>query len=139
MATSIFDDKAITPDESMTDAVLADTKALWDKIRSHAAERYPGLEQEWKFYSKKSGWSLVIRQKKRTLFYFIPCKGYFMITFVLGEKAERTAMGSSIPDHIKDVISAATSYAEGKSFFVDVRDEKDVEPVLTLFRIKNES
>jgi predicted component of viral defense system (DUF524 family) len=81
----------------------------------------------------------VLKQKSRTLCYFVPCNEYFMIAFVLGEKAERIAEQSSIPEHIKKIIASATSYVEGKSFFVNVEDEKDLEPVFTLLKIKQES
>ena len=139
MATSIFDDKTTIPDDGMVDVILADTKTLWDKVKSHVDENYSGLDKEWKFYSKKSGWSLVFKQKKRTLFYFVPCKGYFMIALVFGEKAEKAAIQSPISDHIKESISAATAYVEGKSFFVDVKEEKDIESIFTLLKIKEES
>ncbi|MDR0767509.1 MAG: DUF3788 domain-containing protein [Methanosarcinales archaeon] len=139
MATSIFDDKAAIPNDEMVGAVLADTNAFWEKLKSYVIENYPGISQDWKFYSKKAGWSLVFKQKSRTLFYFVPCHEYFMIAFVLGEKAAKTAEQSSISEHIKKTIAAATPYVEGKSFFVDVKNEKDLESVYTLLKIKEES
>jgi len=139
MATSIFDDKGIIPDDNSVDAVLADTKTLWDTIKSHVSANYQGIDQEWKYYSKKAGWNLVFKQKKRTLFYFVPCQGCFIIAFVLGEKAVNIAMQSSLPDNVKEAISAAEVCAMGHSFFVDVKGEKDLEPVFTLLKIKEES
>jgi hypothetical protein len=139
MATSIFGDKATIPNDEMIETVLADTNELWDKLKSHIIENYQDISQDWKFYSKKAGWSLVFKQKSRTLFYFVPCNEYFMVAFVLGEKAERIAEQSSIPEHIKETIASATSYVEGKSFFVSVKDEKGLEPVFTLLKIKQES
>ena len=139
MAASIFDDKATIPNDAMVDTVIANTNGLWNTLKSHVLISYPGINQEWKFYSKKAGWSLVFKQNKRTLFYFVPCGGYFMIAFVLSEKAEKIAEQSSIPEHIKKIIASAASYVEGKSFFVDVKDEKDLEPVFTLLKIKEDS
>ena len=139
MATSIFDEKAIIPNDSMVDMVLADKKELWDTLKSLIIENYQNVSQDWKYYSKKSGWSLIFKQNKRTLFYFIPCNEYFRIAFVFGEKATKAAEQSLIPVHIKETISAAPAYAEGRSFFVDVQDEKDLDPVLTLLKIKYES
>jgi len=139
MATSIFDNKAVIPDDAMVDTVLADMKPFWDAVKAHVAENYRGIMQSWKYYSKKAGWSLVFKAKDRTLFYFIPCDGYFRIALVFGEKAVSAAKQSSIPEHIKETISAAAAYVEGKSFFVDVKNEADVEPVLTLLRIKDEA
>ena len=139
MATSIFDEKAIIPNDEMVSEILADTSELWEHIKSHVTDNYEGISQEWKFYSKKAGWSLVFKKKKRTLFYFIPCDKYFLIAFVFSEKAEKVAEQSSIPEFIKKKIAAATSYVEGKSFFVDVKNEKDLESVFTLLTIKDES
>ena len=138
MATSIFDDKAIIPNNDMVDAVLADTNILWDKIKSYVSENYQGISQEWKYYSKKAGWNLVFKQKKRTLFYFVPCQSWFIIAFVLGEKAVNTALQSPLPNNVKEAISDAAVCAMGHSFFVDVKDEQDLEPVFTIMRIKEE-
>ena len=139
MATSIFDNKSVIPSDEMVCTVLAETISLWDKVKSHVSESYQGITQEWKFYSKKAGWSLIFKQGKRTLFYFIPCDGYFMIALVYGEKAEKAAEQSSIPEHIKKIIASAASYVEGKSFFVDVKNEDDLEPIFTLLKIKEDS
>jgi len=139
MATSIFDEKAIVPNDEMVGTVLADTNGLWNELKSHIMENYKGVNQEWKFYSKKAGWSLVFKQNKRTLFYFVPCSGYFMIALVFGAKAEKVAEQSSIPENIKKTIASATSYVEGKSFFVIMKNKEDLETALTLIKIKDES
>ena len=136
MATSFFDEKAILPDDHMVDGVLADTKDLWGKLKAHVAVHYQGIDQSWKYYSKKAGWSLVFKGKNSALFYFIPCEGYFKISLVFGKKAVQAAERSAIPEHIKETIAAAVPYVEGKSFFVDVKDEKDVEAVCALLKIK---
>jgi len=107
MATSIFDNKTVVPNDSMVDDAIADKKPLWDKMKSHVDENYQGISQEWKMYSKKAGWSLVIKQGKRTLFYFVPCENHFMIAFVLVEKAVCAAMRSPIFDSAKEAISGA--------------------------------
>ena len=138
-AASIFDDKTAVPNDEMVDAALSGTSGLWNECKLHVAENYHNTGQEWKYYSRKAGWSLVFRQGKRTLFYFIPCSGYFMVAFVLGEKAEKAAERSSLPEHIRQRIASAVPYAEGKSFFVDVKDESDLESVFTLLRIKEGS
>ena len=139
MATSIFDEKAVIPNDEMVREVLANANEFWDKLKLHVVNNYNDIVQEWKFYSKKAGWSLIFKQNKRTLFYFIPCAGYFMIAFVFGEKAEKMAKQSYIPEHIKKTIASATPYIEGKSFFVDVKNEEDVDAVYTLLKIKKEA
>jgi len=136
MATSMFVDKAITPTDGMVSLAIDESKHFWDKLESHINENYHGLASEWKIYSKKSGWSLVFKQKKRTLFYFVPCDNHFIIAFVLGEKAVETAMHSTISEKAKAEIQDADICAMGHSFFVYVRTEKDLDDVFALLKIK---
>ena len=131
-----FDDKAMIPTDNMVDDAIADTKGLWDKLSFHVAENYQGISHEWKMYSKKSGWNLVFKQGKRTLFYFVPCESYFIIAFVLGEKAVNTAIQSSLSAGTKEAISDADVCAMGHSFFVTVKGEQDIEDVIALLKIK---
>ena len=139
MATSIFDDKAIVPNDSMVDDAIADRKPLWDKMKSHVAENYQNISQEWKMYSKKAGWSLVFKQGKRTLFYFVPCENHFIIAFVLGEKAVSTAMQLSLSASTKEAISDADVCAMGHSFFVFVKSGQDMEDVIAILKVKEAS
>lgn len=139
MATSFFDDKGTMPSDAMVEAVLGDAKPLWDQVRAYASDHFPRFAHEWKFYSKKAGWSLVCRAKDKTLFYFLPREGYFMIFLVFGVKAWKAAEQSPIPEHMKETIAAAPRYAEGTSFFIEVKDKMDVAPVCMLIKIKDES
>ena len=138
MATSMFDDKAITPTDDMVDLAIGESKPLWDKLQSYVEENYQGLLSEWKMYSKKSGWNLVFKQKKRTLFYFVPCNNHFIIAFVLGEKAVETALQSPISEKAKAEVGEADICAMGHSFFVYVKAEQDLDDVFTLLKIKAE-
>jgi len=139
VATSIFTDKAVVPNDNMVDTVLADKKPLWDKLKSHVAENYQGINREWKMYSKKAGWNLVFKKEKRTLFYFVPCDHYFMIAFVFGTKAVDTAMQSDISDNVKKEIFDADVCASGHTFITAINNEQDLGDVITLLRIKDES
>jgi len=136
MATSIFDNKAVTPTEDMVSTAIAESKPLWDKLQKYNEENHQGLMSEWKMYSKKSGWNLIFRQKKRTLFYFVPCDNHFIIAFVLGEKAVEVALQSPISEKAKAEIKDADTCAMGHSFFVYVRTEQDLDDVFELLKIK---
>ena len=139
MATSILDDKDIIPNDGMVDTVLADKAQIWDKTKSHILENYQDIEYNWKYANKKSGWVLIFTQKKRTLFYFIPRSEYFRLAFIFGDKAMKEIEHTSLPKHIIDMISDATTCAAGHSCFIDVKEENDLEPILTLLRIKYDS
>ena len=43
MATSIFDDKSVVPNDSMVDDVIADKRPLWEKLKSHVTENYQDI------------------------------------------------------------------------------------------------
>jgi hypothetical protein len=85
MAVSIFDDKSKKPDEKTLKNSSADTWAVWQTIDEHLHEEYGDISSEWKHYGKKSGWVLKVVRKKRTVFYLIPQKGHFDLSFVFGD------------------------------------------------------
>ena len=138
MAVSVFSDKSVTPTDDMVRSAIGESRSLWDKLQSHLEEYYQGLTSEWKMYSKKSGWNLVFKQKKRTLFYFVPCDKHFIIAFVLGEKAVETALCSHISEKAKAEIQDADICAMGHSFFVFVRTEQDLDDCFALLKIKTD-
>jgi len=136
MAASIFNDKAIEPNDAMVETALADAMPLWINLQNHVMENYSGLISEWKMYTKKSGWSKVFRKAKRTLFYFVPCQNHFIIAFVLGEKAVKAALDSSISEKARNEIADSDTCAMGHSFFVYIKSEEDLEDVKILLKIK---
>jgi hypothetical protein len=136
MAVSFFDDKSQVPGESELAKVLGRTSKLWDQLKDLLATRYEPLTEEWKFYSKKSGWSLPLKRKKRTVLYLIPCKGYFIAAFVLGEKAVKAARESDLPASIVERINKAKKYVEGRGISIEVRSKKDLSHIEKLAEIK---
>lgn len=137
MATSVLDIKTDIPDDNKVAEALGNAKCLWDEMESYILESFGNIKKEWKFYSKKAGWSLIFKNKNKTLLYFIPCKDYFKIWFVLSEKAITAAKQASLPKQVIDTICSATSYVEGTSFGVDVKDNEDLNAVILLLEIKN--
>jgi len=138
MATSIFCTKAQAPtDEDIAEA-MGKTKELWNTFKTRIGEEYTGVKNEWKFYSKKSGWILVFKKNKRTLFYLVPCKDYFRVFFVFGEKAIDAAKNAHLPEDVLKNILEAPKYIEGTSFDIDVKQEQDLNIVDTLLKIKDE-
>ena len=137
LATSIFDEKAQMPDDNNITEELSNTRKLWDTLESYIFENYECVKSEWKFYSKKSGWTLVFKKKSRALLYLIPCKGYFKAFFVFGEKALNAAKNTPLPERIVKSILEAATYVEGTSFDVDIKNKQDLESVYVLLKIKD--
>jgi len=136
MALSAFDDKAATPRSNELKETLGRSSSLWDQLREHLASEYQPLTEKWMFSGAKWGWSLQLKQKKRTILYMTPCKKHFLTGFVLGEKAVKAAHNSDLPDSVLALIDNARRYAEGRGVRVEVRTKRDLESTKALAAIK---
>jgi hypothetical protein len=136
MALSAFDDKLKKPRSAELRKTLGRTSTHWDNLRTHIAAEYAPLDETWNFAGANWGWSLRLKQKKRTVLYMTPCKGYFLVGFVLGEKAVRAAHDSNLPDSVLTVIDEAKKYAEGRGVRIEIRNKKTLEVAKTLATIK---
>lgn len=136
MSLSIFDDKNKKPESVDVIKALGNTGALWDSIKEFIIQNYSGSAEEWKFYGKSSGWTLLLKYKKRTVLYLFPGYTSFIVLFVFGEKAIQKAYESTLPHYILEKIEGAVPYLEGKSFQITVNNEQDIEYIKRLVDIK---
>ena len=139
MSLSIFGEKAEAPTEDALAAALGESKTLWDDIKKQVESVCGKYNDEWKFYSKKAGWSFVVRSGKRTILYLIPQDKYFKVNFVFGEKAVAAVQNIGLPESIIALITEATPYAEGRSFMFDIGSLNDVDSARKLISIKAEN
>lgn len=139
MPLSIFADKQRKPEYKDVIEVLGGTAIFWDTIKNNISSQYPGSIEEWKYYSKSSGWTLLLKYKKRTILYLFPCDGYITVLFVFGERAVQKAYENDLPQYIIERIESAVPYMEGRSFQIDVKNESDIEHVKKLIDIKTEN
>ncbi len=65
-----------------------------------------------------------------------PCKGYFLASFALGEKAVKAAHESDLPASVLAVIDGAKKYAEGRGVRLEVRSAEDVRNIEKLAVVK---
>jgi hypothetical protein len=136
MALSVFDDKTKEPTLSELREVLGETAPLLNEIEEHIKREYGELTHEWKYYSKKAGWTLSLIHKRRKVLGLIPDKGGFAVGFVLGKRAVAAARESALPPEILLAIEDAREYVEGRSFRFDITAPADVETVKKLITIK---
>ena len=136
MAVSVFDDKSTKPDEKSLKRSLGDTYAVWQTIDEHLQQEYGDISSEWNHYSKKSGWVLKVVQKKRAIFYLIPQKGHFDVSFVFGDKAVAAAEQSKLPQKMMEELRNARRYVEGRGLRVPVKSSRALKSVKTLVAIK---
>lgn len=136
MALSAFDDKSRTPRPTELKKTLGRTSDLWDKLKDHLESEYQPLSEKWTFAGKKWGWSLQLKQKKRTILYMTPREGFFSAGFVLGERAVRAARESGLPDSVLALIDSARKYAEGRGVRIEVKTKKALDTTKKLAAIK---
>ena len=126
MAASIFDDKSKQPTASELDEVLGEASALLEDIEQHLVDQFGEVTREFKFYSKKAGWTMALKHRDRRVFHLIPQSGLFTVVFTLGKRAVSAAQKSALPEEIKAAIQDAREYVEGRSIRFDVRTVEDV-------------
>ena len=136
MTLSVFDDRANEPTFSELEAALGETAPFLKEVEEHLEGEYGELTREWKFYTKKSGWTLSLVYKRRKVLGLIPRDGFFEVGFVLGKRAVGTIEPGALPPEIFTLIQEAREYVEGRAFRFGVTAEKDVETVKKLIAIK---
>lgn len=136
MALSVFDDKAREPQAADLQGVLGRSGILWDRLVAHVEAEFPPLEQTWLHSGAKWGWSLRLKQKKRTVLYLTPGNRHFLVGLVLGEKAVAAAKAQPLPGPTLDLIAEAPRYPEGRGIRIEVRFKKDLEAVKALAAVK---
>jgi hypothetical protein len=136
MALSFFDDRAHPPTETELASALGRTAALWRELQRRVATRAPGIEPEWGFAGRSTGWGFRLRQGKRVVLYMTPCKQHFLASAVLGEKAVARAREGRLPQAVEALLDSAPRYAEGRGVRLPVKSRADLAVVLELVGIK---
>ena len=136
MATSIFTDKTQKPGAVDLQNALGKTFGLWSEIAEYVFKNYPDAKDEWAFPGKNFGWNFRIRDSKRVIIYMMPEDKFFRVSLVFGTKATEEAMLCKLSKEIKDLISSAKVYAEGRGIRIDVAKKKIVKDIKKLIDIK---
>jgi hypothetical protein len=117
-------------------STLGRSSALWEGLREHLASEFKPLAEKWSFPGQKWGWSLQLKQKKRTILYMTPCMRHFLVGFTLGERAVHAAHESDLPDSVLSTIDGARKYVEGRGVRIEVKTKKDLDSVKKLAAVK---
>ena len=136
MALSAFDDKTHEPRDAEVAAVLGRAGPLWRDLLHELAKQGAPIAQHWGYTSRSTGWGLRLKRGEHTLLYLTPCRGHFLASTSLGEKAVEAARAARVPAALLALIDAAPVYAEGRGVRLDVRDAAGVKQVLALVGIK---
>lgn len=136
MSASIYDDKLIEPTDKMLAHDLKTSKEYLDSISDFIDNEFGNYKPEWKFYNKKSGWILKMFSKKRNLLFIVPLHDYFKVAFTFGDKATDLIFKSNLPEPIKEKLSEAKKYVEGRTIQLEVKNEKELQNTIDLIKIK---
>ncbi len=136
MPDYIFLDKNQKPNDENVKNALGKTYDIWDGIKKSLSLEYGELTEEWKYYSKNSGWTMKLLLKKRNLLFFTPYNNSFAVSLIFGDKAVTEVNNSRIPQNIKDDLNNAVKYAEGRGIRIEVKIKKDALYVIELIKIK---
>lgn len=140
MATdSVFDDKSREPGEAAIDQVLSGRQELWKALVDLPTTMVDTVTREWSFYSKKSGWVLLLKRKKQTICTVIPKEDEFVVVFLFPERAVQAARETELPEPVVRSIDEAKTYKVGRPFNVSVKSDADLDPVRKLMVVKVES
>jgi hypothetical protein len=108
----------------------------WARLTDDLQSAHGPLIEEWNFSGKAYGWSFRLKQKKRILVHMTPCRGHFLVSFALGEKACLAAHAARLPASVLALIDRAPQYAEGRGVRMPVRTNRDLDSVEKLAAIK---
>jgi hypothetical protein len=136
MLTNAFIDKAERPTDAELSAALGPSRAIWDRLVADLAGKQDVTTGEWNSYSRKAGWALRLKRKKRNIVYLAPSTGCFTAALVLGGKAVQAARESGLPKWAIRIIDEAPRYPEGVGVRIEVKCPKDAAIVEKLAEIK---
>jgi hypothetical protein len=137
--TNAFIGKPEEPTRHELAVALGKTQALWDQLLADLAKEFHIDLQVWHCYSRKAGWSMRLKNGKRTILYLSPCRGGFRASFALGDQALTAARQSGLPVRVVRMINEAKRYSEGTPVRIAVKGPKDIPVIkkLTAAKLQN--
>ncbi len=132
MTENIFLDTSPKPTSARLAKALGTRAKYWDELKAHV----PGpVVEEWKHYGK-GGWVLKLFRGKRNLLFLSARKGYFYVSFVLGDKAVAFAQSTGLEADLLEQLLAARKFAEGRGIRIAVTSRRALEQAKTLMDVK---
>lgn len=135
MKEFLFLDKSRPPTNDQLADALAETYAFWVEINRELSDKY-GVVPDWKFYDRKSGWTMKNMMKKRNLFFAKPYRSYFTLTFIFGDRAVEEIELSAVSEKLKSDLHSAKKYMEGRGLSIKVTDSSALQDIYRLIDIK---
>ncbi len=135
--TNAFKGNANQPSEAELAAARGPSAKLWNEFIQWMAKEEGVAGQEWKgICVNKYGWSLRLKQKSRNVVYLGPGLDCFMVSFVLNDKALKTAKELRLPMAVADALAASPRYPEGNALRLIVHRAGDLPAIRKIAMIK---
>jgi len=136
MDEPVLTDKSHRPTDADLGKVLGPAKRHWDSFAAHVEKVNAGGTAEWKHYAGKSGWTFVLRDKRRNLAYVKPLAKRFLVSFAFNDAAVAAAERAGLPARIVRPIRESPKYPEGRAARVEVGSAREVVFAQKLLAIK---
>ena len=136
LPTNAFIGNPEQPTEAELEEALGPTKQLWDQLKTEPAQEHDVTTEEWLSYSRKSGWSLRLRRKKRASSTCRRARDCFTSPSLWGTEPCKPARESKLPKRVTTILDQARRYAEGTQFQMEVKKPADVGVIKKLAVIK---
>lgn len=134
---SIFTDRRREPDEAeLANGIGNESLARWKELENFVTLTSKDSSPEWSFSGDKYGWSFRIKDKKRAIIYLLPRDGFFKAAFVFGDRACEYIFQSNISSQIRQELQEARKYTEGRGIRISVIDDKVMDDIKELIKIK---
>lgn len=128
-----FTEKGIEPIEEMLENALGESYRLFVEL----VELTALLNQEWKFYSPKYGWSLKVFQKKKVLCYLTPGEGCFSFGMALRKNEKDLVLNSEVSENIKKTLSSEKKLMEGYPLRIKINNRVQIYDINNIIRFIN--
>ena len=138
VALSAFTDRVHQPTDDDLRFVLGKSHEAWARLIELVAARVDQILPVWGFTSEVTGWGLRLKRKGRVILYMTPCRGHFLVSFALGEKAVDAARARKLPASLLKAIDGAPKYSEGRGVRLEVRQTREVSALAALAKIKSD-
>jgi Protein of unknown function (DUF3788) len=115
---------------------LGAPKALWDRIIAELSQEFGVPLQEWKCYSRKSGWAMRVMRGKRTIVWLAPCAGSIQVAFIIGDRAIKAARTNGGSAKLLRLLDKGQKYPEGTGVRLNIKNDKDLPLVKELAALK---
>jgi hypothetical protein len=117
--------------------IIGEKSSLWLEIHKFVGENFD-FSPELVFFTKKYGWAIRYRKRRKTLGYFFPEDNAFSVLLVLGGKESEQVdlIKDKLEASVKSVFENTEQLHDGRWLWIRVLTKSDVASVKLLLQAK---